>query len=66
MFRVEDTRLRESRKKCDACDQNPTSSNAGVPKEFSYANDMPCFCCKPKFQYQLTDDQKMCEIQANM
>ena len=41
MFRVEDTRLRESRKKCDACDQNPTSSNAGVPKEFSYANTMP-------------------------
>ena len=38
--------------------------DAGVPKEFSYANGMPCFCCKPKFQYQLTDDQKMCEIQA--
>jgi hypothetical protein len=27
MFRVEDTRLRESRKKCEECDQNPTSSS---------------------------------------
>ena len=27
---------------------------------------MPCFCCKPKFPYWLTDDQEMCEIQATL
>ena len=57
MFRVEDTRLRESRKKCDACDQNPTSSNAGVPKEFSYANTMPQ--CSGLSASSATDEEKI-------